>query len=849
MNAYILSKIKIKLLLCLIFTCISLSLYAQVGINTISPKATLEIQHNPLSNNAPGIIVPKVKTSDLVNFVTNGGQFTSDHIGIMTYIIDADVDVTQDNISLMFRDIKNPGYYFFDGTTFIGYAASAQFSHISQPWYSETTNLGATSVTENIYQEAQVGIGKSGVIDPNAQLEITSTDKGILIPRLSRAQRDAITTPSVSMLIWNTDELCLNFYKGDTLGWKSICENNIPAEFTITNCSSSLVQGTYVVGTATDNSNYIQLNVNVTKKGEYNIEATTSIGLYFQKNGTFPAEGNYTIIIPGYGSPTVATEDIVAPLTDEAAISINGEDIICSVQIPVIKPATVKYSINTASTESITKGVSIKGHKLVLDLNVLVAGTSNMTATDKAGLGLTFKAYNQILKTETDGSPKQQNITLYAEEGTVPSTFSGSSLDFELEGLGQDIAQTPYDFSVPIISNEAIATCSSIVLEGDYVARKSLNTNHFITVTVDVTSPGSYNFYATNAATNITYSASGGFTKTGSQSFIAKATTISNTTITENIGSYNFTSTFNTNPFCTFNVDVIYPATNVLLYTPDANQMKSALTPSVATNNFAPKGKFKTEALNLIYDASSWTLSSATLLNYINNQNVQIIIIPSRVIIPDDAQQVLANFINKKNGLVFFTGAGTLQQATILESLIQKTYPTSGAVVNPNNFGGQYLQAMTLSGDNDNPYINGPFGNVLNKFFLTYHYNITPDIVLSGSSTVLKSLVSLPNAPLLTARNAFVYSDTPGLFILPGDTATLGNANTLYGNYSPIQANTQAINAFSYNGVATSTNQYPVQTLTPGLVINWVLFGNIMAEYIKYSYNNYNDSIVIDRLP
>ncbi len=52
-------------------------------------------------------------------------------------------------------------------------------------------------------QSRNVGIGIS-TPDPSALLELSSTQKGMLAPRMSTAQRDAIALPATSLLMYNT---------------------------------------------------------------------------------------------------------------------------------------------------------------------------------------------------------------------------------------------------------------------------------------------------------------------------------------------------------------------------------------------------------------------------------------------------------------------------------------------------------------------------------------------------------------------------------------------------------------------------------------------------------------------
>ncbi|MEM6261626.1 MAG: hypothetical protein AAGI38_03890 [Bacteroidota bacterium] len=69
---------------------------------------------------------------------------------------------------------------------------------------------------------AQVGINANNSSpDPSAMLDINSTDKGMLAPRMSMAQRDAIAAPATGLLIYQTDET-EGFYYFDGVSWISL---------------------------------------------------------------------------------------------------------------------------------------------------------------------------------------------------------------------------------------------------------------------------------------------------------------------------------------------------------------------------------------------------------------------------------------------------------------------------------------------------------------------------------------------------------------------------------------------------------------------------------------------------
>ncbi|MEP5255929.1 MAG: hypothetical protein ABJQ39_12775 [Winogradskyella arenosi] len=139
---------------------------------------------------------------------------------------------------------------------------------------------------------AQVGIG-TDTPDASSILELQSTDKGLLLPRLTTADRDLIATPAVGLTIYNTDTESLEVYISEETGWSHL-STEADATPTLTLYSANTgsipsVNGTFYnlpVGGATseiqeNNTDYFSVisdgEIEILKPGSYIINASWSV--------------------------------------------------------------------------------------------------------------------------------------------------------------------------------------------------------------------------------------------------------------------------------------------------------------------------------------------------------------------------------------------------------------------------------------------------------------------------------------------------------------------------------------------------------------------------------------------
>jgi len=76
--------------------------------------------------------------------------------------------------------------------------------------------------SSGIFAQNNMGIGTNNP-DPSALLDMTATDKGVLVPRMTTLQRTTIASPSEALMVYDTDFECFFYFKLST-GWMNLCD-------------------------------------------------------------------------------------------------------------------------------------------------------------------------------------------------------------------------------------------------------------------------------------------------------------------------------------------------------------------------------------------------------------------------------------------------------------------------------------------------------------------------------------------------------------------------------------------------------------------------------------------------
>ena len=271
------------------------------------------------------------------------------------------------------------------------------------------------------------------------------------------------------------------------------------------NCLPMTIQGRYKVDSALGNGNYIEVNVNVTKTGDYSIQSPSSDGFYFVGTGTFSTTGIKTVRIYGFGMPTTAG-------LHQIYISYNNSTCIVDINVEPVTP--VQNAVFTLGGAPATcSGFLLSGNynvglpinssnTLTVNINVTTAGPYSLNSDTSNGVSFSASGFLSLSSTQIvligSGIPTgtgTNNYTLHTTTGDC--TFSVTFLGPAAYTIGG-----------------APGTCTGASPQGTYIASIPTDISNSVVVAVNVTSLGYYNI-ATDTVNGVVFSYTGNFTTTG----------------------------------------------------------------------------------------------------------------------------------------------------------------------------------------------------------------------------------------------------------------------------------------------------------------------------------------------
>ena len=308
----------------------------------------------------------------------------------------------------------------------------------------------------------------------------------------------------------------------------ALSTGTLKADSTTFECLPSTVQGIYQADSILGSGNYIDVQVDVTSVGIYQIASDTTNGFSFYGTGTFGNTGLNTVRLYGTGNPL---------LSGTTTFIISYGSSFCTVDVDVISANTSTVAVYTlGGAGSTCTGTSLTGTYMqglpltssnTASVNVTVTSPGTYTLSTTTINGVSFSASGLLSVSNT-------GVTL---TGTGTPTTSGT-FNYPVSGGGSTCT-----FSVtfdPLASPAAYSLggspngCTGASLTGTYDAGIAINSANTAVVNVNVSAIGSYSL-TTTSVNGISFSASGLFTTIGNQpvTLYATGTPVSS-------GSYNY---------------------------------------------------------------------------------------------------------------------------------------------------------------------------------------------------------------------------------------------------------------------------------------------------------------------
>jgi hypothetical protein len=184
---------------------------------------------------------------------------------------------------------------------------------------------------------AQVGIGTK-TPNPSSILDLTSTNKGLLLPRLTVQQRDSITNPTPGLMIFNLSSNCVNFYI--TGGWYNPCQFGFditpPIVTSIAPTSDTVGQQIAIKGSYFTPGTYVSIGgqgAGYTVINPDSIVAIIPVGVSFGTNQVSVgdsggvANSNITIVPVGPAPTIISISPSIVSVGQTVTITITGTNL------------------------------------------------------------------------------------------------------------------------------------------------------------------------------------------------------------------------------------------------------------------------------------------------------------------------------------------------------------------------------------------------------------------------------------------------------------------------------------------------------------------------------------------
>ena len=228
---------------------------------------------------------------------------------------------------------------------------------------------------------AQVAITTDGSsANGSAMLDVQSTSKGALVPRMTSGQRGAIVSPVTGLLVFQTDAPEGFYYYNAASAWVYL-----------TNSAGvlAIVNG----GTGSSTQNFVDLSTDQTVAGNKSLSGNTSVGGTLAVTGvaTLTAAPVLTSATASQALFTDATKNVVCnPITGTGSVVMSTSPTLVTPTLGVASATSINGLTPTSQTTGFTIAGGTTSKTLTVPSDASVSGTNTGDQTNVTGSAASF---------------------------------------------------------------------------------------------------------------------------------------------------------------------------------------------------------------------------------------------------------------------------------------------------------------------------------------------------------------------------------------------------------------------------------------------------------------------------
>lgn len=211
----------------LLFLILSVSVFAQEFENRNFWSKGSNGSSIILSDTTGNVVIGGVSTTSRFGVHKNGYRLEIEPGGTALGTLISEKSGNNIDFNAFSFSFKSAAYASPGVTITPGFGGSSSTTRLSETGGNNlqitgyTINLMYAGTTSGLYikEDGRIGIGNTS-LNASAKLDVTSTTQGVLLPRMTTTQKNAISTPAEGLIVYDTTLHKLCVYNGSA--WETI---------------------------------------------------------------------------------------------------------------------------------------------------------------------------------------------------------------------------------------------------------------------------------------------------------------------------------------------------------------------------------------------------------------------------------------------------------------------------------------------------------------------------------------------------------------------------------------------------------------------------------------------------